>query len=84
MTDTRVEPGQRTRGVDVVGIRAESGADRQAASADDGSGVEGLELVTESQNLGLKPGFGPPADQERVEEEANGSVEEGEGHGEDA
>jgi len=42
------------------------------------------ELVTESQNLGLKPGFGPPADQERVEEEANGSVEEGEGHGEEA
>ena len=42
------------------------------------------ELVTESQNLGLKPGFGPPTDQECVEEEANGSVEEGEGHGEDA
>jgi len=42
------------------------------------------ELVTESQNLGLKPEFGPPADQERVEEEANGTVEEGEGHGEEA
>jgi len=42
------------------------------------------ELVTESQNLGLKPGLGPPADQECVEQEAKGSVEEGEGHGEEA
>jgi len=42
------------------------------------------ELVTESQNVGLKPGLGPPADQECVEQEAKGSVEEGEGHGEEA
>ncbi|HKF18386.1 MAG TPA: hypothetical protein VKF14_14495 [Candidatus Dormibacteraeota bacterium] len=46
--------------------------------------MKASELVAESQNLSLKPGFGPPADQERVEEEAKDSVEEGEGHGEEA
>jgi len=59
-------------------------ADRQAASAATDLALKDSELVTESQNLSLKPGFGPPADQERVEEEANGSVEEGEGHGGEA